>query len=386
MKLNQTYVLLILITVLFGCNKNLEKQIINIEKGKIGMIGYGSLMSKKSMERTLKRTYQDSVYLVHLEGYQRSWNASRTVKNPEKDLFYARDKDTIQIHNTIALNIIESDNEKINCVLFFITPEELAQFDIREKGYNRIDVTDKINEYEFIGGEVYVYKADKEHTYSYDLKENTVLPKGYFSNWHMHLTSSSYVLLEGVGGALNGAGHDAPHDGNESGDQIHTRGERPGEDPVTIIRPSARSMFPFIRAQLRSIAAKPKTPSVTISGVSTANPSRRISPGMISRAKPTMTISEARIQVPSSGSTMRSAKRSALPKRHAPGQVALAHRVGDRRHDDRLQDQQRQEDRKHSRQQHERVGEVASPREEVGHDAGWDEDDRLQSHQQREVT
>jgi hypothetical protein len=180
MKLNQTYVLLILITVLFGCNKNLEKQIINIEKGKIGMIGYGSLMSKKSMERTLKRTYQDSVYLVHLEGYQRSWNASRSVKNPEKDLFYARDKDTIQIHNIIALNIIESDNEKINCVLFFITPEELAQFDIREKGYNRIDVTDKINEYGFIGGEVYVYKADKEHTYSYNLKENTVLPKGYF--------------------------------------------------------------------------------------------------------------------------------------------------------------------------------------------------------------
>ncbi len=144
------------------------------------MIGYGSLMSKTSMEKTLKRTYQDSVYLIHLEGYQRSWNASYSVINPKRDFFYARDNDTIQIYNGIALNIIESGSEKMNCVLFFITPEELAEFDIREKGYNRIDVTGKINEYEFKGGEVYVYKADEEHTYNYDLKDNTVLPKRYF--------------------------------------------------------------------------------------------------------------------------------------------------------------------------------------------------------------
>jgi hypothetical protein len=180
MKSAQTYTLIILISILFGCKKNLEKQIINIEKGKIGMIGYGSLMSKTSMEKTLKRTYQDSVYRVHLEGYQRSWNACYSLINPKRDFFYSRDNDTIQIYNSIALNIIESNNEKMNCVLFFITPEELAEFDIREKGYDRINVTDKIDEYAFKGGEVYVYKADKEHTYNYQLKDNTVLPKPYF--------------------------------------------------------------------------------------------------------------------------------------------------------------------------------------------------------------
>ncbi|WP_067148057.1 gamma-glutamylcyclotransferase family protein [Pseudotamlana agarivorans] len=180
MKLNQTYVLMVFLTVFFGCNKNSEKQIINIQKGKVGMVGYGSLMSKNSMEKTLRRTYQDSVYLVHLEGYHRSWNASYSVINPNRDFFYLRNEDSIQIHNVLALNIIESDNEKMNCVLFFITPEELAEFDIREEGYNRIDVTDKINEYEFKGGEVYAYKADKEHTYNFELKDNTVLPKPYF--------------------------------------------------------------------------------------------------------------------------------------------------------------------------------------------------------------
>jgi hypothetical protein len=68
----------------------------------------------------------------------------------------------------------------MNCVLFFITPEELAEFDIRERGYDRIDVTDKIDEYTFKGSKVYVYKADEKHTYNYELKDNTVLPKSYY--------------------------------------------------------------------------------------------------------------------------------------------------------------------------------------------------------------
>jgi hypothetical protein len=169
-----------LIPILFGCNKNLEKEVITIEKGKVGMIGYGSLMSKTSMEKTLKRTYQDSFYLVHLKDYQRSWDFFSSVLNPKRDFFYSKDNDTIQIYNGIALNITESDKQKMNCVLFFITPEELAEFDIREKGYDRIDVTNKIEEYEFKGGKVYVYKADAEHTYNYELKDNTVLPKPYF--------------------------------------------------------------------------------------------------------------------------------------------------------------------------------------------------------------
>ncbi len=180
MKSIQTYLLTVLVLLLFGCNSDSEKQIINIEKGKIGMVGYGSLMSKSSMERTLKRTYEDDIYLVHLKGYQRSWNAAFPVNNAKADLGYSRDKDTIQIRNGIALNIMESDNEMMNCVLYFITPEELAEFDVREKGYNRINVTDKIDEYIFEGGEVYVYQADNEHTYDYQLKDHTVLPKAYF--------------------------------------------------------------------------------------------------------------------------------------------------------------------------------------------------------------
>ena len=179
MNLTKSYILTLLITLFFNCIENKETTIITVEEGKIGMIGYGSLMSKKSMEHTLKRKYEDSIYLVHLQGYKRAWNYYTPINSPSKEFFYLHESDTIPIHNSLSLNIMDSENEKINCVLFFITPEELVEFDKRELVYKRIDVTDKIEELQFEGGSVYAYKAEPEHTYYYHQENNTVLPKRY---------------------------------------------------------------------------------------------------------------------------------------------------------------------------------------------------------------
>jgi hypothetical protein len=50
-------------------------------------------------------------------------------------------------------------NEKgrINGILYLIPNEDLIKFDKRERTYERVDVTDKIEEYRFEGGKVYVY-------------------------------------------------------------------------------------------------------------------------------------------------------------------------------------------------------------------------------------
>lgn len=179
MKIFQS-LLIVLTTILFlNCSNKAAKPTIQIEEGKIGMIGFGSLMSKTSMERTLRRKYKDSVYLVHLEGYQRAWNYY-TPFNRDEDWFHVQAIDTIPIDNIIALNIMAAEGEKMNCALFFITPEELAQFDEREVGYNRVDVTDNIEEYAFKDGKVYAYKADKDHTYDGN-NPNTFLPDGYLN-------------------------------------------------------------------------------------------------------------------------------------------------------------------------------------------------------------
>ncbi|MCW5518775.1 gamma-glutamylcyclotransferase [Aureitalea sp. L0-47] len=179
MKLSRLSILVILLFLFFSCGENKSKTLITIDDSKIGMIGYGSLMSKSSMERTLNRPYQDSVYIVHLEDYQRDWNHFRSMDGLPNDLFYIEKNDTIPFKNQLALNITESENTKMNCVLFFISPEELNEFDKREFGYKRIDVTDKIEEYEFSGAKVYAYQAEDDHTYKFQKDDNTFLPDFY---------------------------------------------------------------------------------------------------------------------------------------------------------------------------------------------------------------
>jgi len=68
--------------LLLTCNNIEKKPTIKIDKGLVGMIGFGSLMSLQSMESTLQRKYDDSIYLVHLQGFQREWNWHLSFKDP----------------------------------------------------------------------------------------------------------------------------------------------------------------------------------------------------------------------------------------------------------------------------------------------------------------
>lgn len=179
MKSIKCFSLIILIALFFSCSNKDSNTIITIEEGKVGVIGYGSLMSKNSMEKTLKRKYHDSIYIVHLEDYQRDWNHFRSMDYVPKELIYIHNGDSIPFKNELALNIMDSKDKKLNCVLYFISHEELKEFDEREFGYERIDVTNKIEEYQFKGGNVYAYKADNNHTYKHKDDDNTFLPDFY---------------------------------------------------------------------------------------------------------------------------------------------------------------------------------------------------------------
>ncbi len=148
----------------------------------VGMVGYGSLISVQSTERTLGRKYIDSIYLVHLEGFQREWNyvgSNNDSLLPKESLkydgFYI--KDTIPFDKRIFLNIMAKKKSTMSCVLSFITPEELEGFDRREIGYERIDITNIIKEYNFKGGKVYVYKALPNYIYDLDLLAEKIIWK-----------------------------------------------------------------------------------------------------------------------------------------------------------------------------------------------------------------
>ena len=129
------------------------------------MIGYGSLMSLPSMEQSLGRKYEGPTYQVHLAGHERAWTLLRPFNDPQAnpavnvryDVYYFQDDVRIPIDGAVELNIYPRKKSKINAVLYLIPDKDLLKFDKRERAYKRVDVTEKIEEYRFKGGKVYVY-------------------------------------------------------------------------------------------------------------------------------------------------------------------------------------------------------------------------------------
>lgn len=159
-----------------------KKTSIKIPKGYVGMIGYGSLMSVKSMEQSLGHEYVGSIYRVHLKGFIRAWTSYRLFNDPKvvksnSPGFYGfllQDNDSIPFDGIVQLNVEHKRRSQINCVLYLISEEDLVKFDKREYGYERIDVTDKIDEYNISGNKVYIYQ--QPHGY-YD---KALIDKGRF--------------------------------------------------------------------------------------------------------------------------------------------------------------------------------------------------------------
>jgi hypothetical protein len=155
---------------------NRQKKTLIIPDGKVGLIGYGSLMSKKSMETTLGRIYTEDYMMVHLTGFERKWTFSRPNDGKFRpQSYYLNLADTIYPKYTIALNIERANDKYINACLFIIDESDLEAFDTREYGYERLNVTDKINELN-VKGTVYVYSALPEFNriVTNDPEENTI--------------------------------------------------------------------------------------------------------------------------------------------------------------------------------------------------------------------
>jgi len=176
-----------------------NKSIIKIKEGKVGMIGYGMLTSLESIEDILNGKYQDSIYQVHLEGFQRAWNfvcpnndPHLQDEYPKYEPYYIKNNHHIPFEKSIFLNIIENRAVQINCTLYFVSPQELALFDAFELGYTRIDVTHQIAEHQFENGKVYAYKALPEYEYkaANETQQTCIIDKGY-----LDLVLASYDAL-----------------------------------------------------------------------------------------------------------------------------------------------------------------------------------------------
>ncbi len=157
----------IIVAVLTACQSN-QKPSIEIPEGMVGLIGYGSLTSKEQMASQLGKPYNGNVEIIHLEGYQRTWTATTPnelefppIKNLLKCLY---EGDSIFPKKLSVLNIHENDSIAINCCFFIIDEKDLEPIDKTEKGYKRIEVTDRIREFNVSKGKVWAYKAMADYT------------------------------------------------------------------------------------------------------------------------------------------------------------------------------------------------------------------------------
>lgn len=143
-----------------------RRTIMTIPKGSVGLIAYGSLMSLKSMEQTLGHKYEGPAHRVHLLGYERAWVCVRPWNDPEAtgraeriEASFLRGDERVPLAGAVELNIYPKKKGRINAILYLVTEADLLDLDKRERGYRRVDVTDKIEEIRFRSGNVYVYEG-----------------------------------------------------------------------------------------------------------------------------------------------------------------------------------------------------------------------------------
>jgi hypothetical protein len=130
-----------------------------LQPGQSALLGYGSLLSIRSLERTLGRTYDGPFLPVELPGWRRTWDAAM----PNTKFYGEMDGRPMYPETILYLNVAKDNDSVLNGVLFLVNDVELASFDERESIYDRVDITDQLL-LRISGGRAFVYVCRSEHT------------------------------------------------------------------------------------------------------------------------------------------------------------------------------------------------------------------------------
>lgn len=170
-----------------------DKDTLHIPEGKVGLVGFGSLMSKASMEESLGHPYSGELMDIHLIGFERIWNHGVTddsvfYKYPS---YFLQNGDSIVPSYFVFLNIRENEKKTLNARLYIIDSLDLKKLDEREFHHSRMNVNHHIKEFEISNGNVYVYQVLPEHTITvtHNIEDNIII-KAYIDLIEEELASS----------------------------------------------------------------------------------------------------------------------------------------------------------------------------------------------------
>jgi cation transport regulator ChaC len=107
------------------------------------VFGYGSLVDPRSLGRTLGRPVELDVDFLEaeLDGWGRRWNYG---VGHVAGAWRAADGRLVVDGVIVALGVVPSAGERTNGIVARVSATELAALDLRERDYDRVDVTDQV--------------------------------------------------------------------------------------------------------------------------------------------------------------------------------------------------------------------------------------------------
>lgn len=126
--------------------------------GQTALVGYGSLLSRSSLEGTLGRSYTGLFLQCTVRGWRRTWDAAM----PNRKFYAEGVEGRITPRAILYLNVKRDPSTDINGILFVVNQDELAAYDRRESIYERVDVRSDLD-VKIEGGQIYMYVCRPEY-------------------------------------------------------------------------------------------------------------------------------------------------------------------------------------------------------------------------------
>jgi hypothetical protein len=131
-------------------------QIITLGSGQEGLFGYGSLLCKRSMEKTLGKPYTGPFISCLVRGWRRTWDVFMPNRGE-----YVTDHAVVPA-NIVYLNVQRDPHTSVSGILYVVSTAASADFDAREWVYDRVEVTPRLQGVDVRGGHACMYVAKPE--------------------------------------------------------------------------------------------------------------------------------------------------------------------------------------------------------------------------------
>ena len=132
---------------------------INLGAGETAAVGYGLLLSRDTIDKTLGRKYEGPFASCHIDGWRRSWDVSM----PNAAFYYEEEGARVYPEQILYLNVRRDPGTLMNCTVFVLREDELAVMHSREWIYKGLVVTSDLRGVCLEGGDALMYVGKAEH-------------------------------------------------------------------------------------------------------------------------------------------------------------------------------------------------------------------------------